>query len=120
MAMASLPLDGSAKCAAVVATTPRPNSGCQLGKRSVAFVVEGMPVVSQLDADAIMAEPVHQIGKRLFGGLRTAIGKRLADMAFAAPGQDVPVSACRLGERVIVVAELALLAACQVRLGELT
>ena len=50
-------------------------------------------------------EPVHQVGKRLLGGFRTAVGKRLADMAFAAPGEDVPVPARRLGQRVEVVAQ---------------
>ena len=61
------------------------------------------------------AEPVHQIGQRPPRRIRTAIGKRLAHMAFAASGQDVPVPAGRLGQRVEVVARLALLAAGQVR-----
>ena len=81
----------------------------QLGERGVALVVEGMAVMGQLDADPVAAEPVHQVGQRLLGGLRAAVGKRLADMAFAASGQDVPVPACRLGQRVEVVAQLALL-----------
>ena len=78
---------------------------CQFGQRGVAFVVERMPVVGQLDADPVAPEPVHQIGQRLLRRLRTAVGKRLADMAFAASGQDVPVPARRLGQRVEVVAQ---------------
>ena len=97
-----------------------PNSRRQLGQRGVAFVVEGMPMVGELDADPVAAEPVHQVGQRLGGRLRAAVGKRLADMAFAAPGQDVPVPACRLGQRVVVVAQLALLAACQMRRRQLS
>ncbi len=80
----------------------------QLGQRGVALVVERMPVVGELDADPVAPEPVHQIGKRLVRRFRAAVGKRLADMAFAASGQDVPVPAGRLGQRVEVVAQLAL------------
>ncbi len=65
------------------------------------------------------AEPVHQVGKCLGRRLRSALGKRLADMAFAASGQDVPVPAGRLGQRVVVVAQLALLATRQMRFREL-
>ena len=77
-------------------------------------------MVGQLDADPVAAEPVHQIGQRLGGRLRAAVGKRLADMAFAASGQDVPVPACGLGQRVVVVAQLALLAAGQMRRRQLS
>ena len=106
MAIASLPRDGSAKCAAVVATTlPSTEPRRQLGQRGVAFVVERMAVMGQLDADPVAPEPVHQIGQRRCGRLRPAGGQRLADMAFAATGQDVPVPARRLGERVEVVAQ---------------
>ena len=117
--MASRPRDGSAKWAAVVATTPTTEPGRQLGQRGVALVVEGMPVVGELDADPVAAEPVHQIGQRLLRGLRAAVGKRLADMAFAASGQDVPVPAGRLGQRVVVVAQDALFAAGQMRRRQL-
>ena len=75
--------------------------------------------MGQLDADPVGAEPVHQIGQRRRGRIRPAVGKRLADMAFAAAGQDVPVPARRLGQRVEVVARLALLAAGQMRRGQL-
>ena len=91
----------------------------QPGQRRVAFVVERLTVMGQLDADPAGAEPVHQIGQRPLRRVRTAIGKRLAHMAFAAPGQDVPVPAGGLGQRVEVVARLALLAAGQVRRGQL-
>ena len=91
----------------------------QLGQRGVALVVERMAVVGQLDADPVAAEPVHQVGQRLARRLRAAVGKRLAHMAFAAAGQDVPVPAGRLGQRVEVVARLALLAAGQMRRRQL-
>ena len=74
----------------------------QGGQRRVAFVVERMAVVGQLDADPVGAEPVHQIGQRPFRRVRTAVGKRLAYMAFAASGQDVPVPARGLGQRIEV------------------
>jgi hypothetical protein len=77
-------------------------------------------MVGQLDADPVAAEPIHQVGQCIGGRLRTAVRKRLADMAFAAPCQDVPVPACRLGQRVVVVAQLALFAAGQVRRCQLS
>ena len=85
----------------------------------IALVVAGMPVVGELDADPVAAEPVHQIGKRLGRRIRPALGKRLADMAFAASGQNVPVPAGGLGQRVVVVVQLAFLTARQMRLREL-
>ena len=91
----------------------------QSGQRRVAFVVERLTMMGQLDADPSSAEPVHQIGQRPFRRVRTAIGKRLAHMAFTAAGQDVPVPARGLGQRVEVVARLALLAAGQMRRGQL-
>ena len=97
-------------------TEPR----CEFGQRGVALVVERMPVVGQLDADPVAPEPVDQVGKGFLGRLRTAAGKGLADMAFAASGKDVPVAARRLGERVEVVARLTLFAAVQVRFGQLS
>ena len=99
--------DTGAAPAATIETEP----GRQLGQRGVAFVVEGMAVTGQLDADPVAPEPIHQIGQRLFSSLRTAVGKCLADMTFAAPGQDMPVSTGSLGERVEVVAQDALFAA---------
>ena len=90
---------------------PETEPGRQLRQCGVALVVEGMPMVGQLDADPVPAEPVDQIGKRLFRGIRAAAGKRLADMAFAASGQDVPVPVGRLGQRVVVVAQDAFFAA---------
>ena len=39
-----------------------PESWRQLGQRGVALVVEGVAVVSELDADPAGAEPVHQVG----------------------------------------------------------
>ena len=113
--MASRPRDGSAKWAAVVATTPSTEPRRQLGQRGVALVVEGMAVMGQLDADPVGAEPVHQVGQRPAGGFRAAGVQGLAHMAFATTGQDVPVPARRLGQRVIVIAQLAFLAACQMR-----
>ena len=91
----------------------------QPGQRGIAFVVERLAVMGQLDADPACAEPVHQIGQRPPRRIRTTLGKRLAHMAFAASGQDVPVPAGRLGQRIEVVARLALLAAGQVRGGQL-
>ena len=72
----------------------------QRGQRGVALVVERMAVMGQLDADPVGAEPVHQIGQRRRRRFRAALGKRLAHMAFAAAGQDVPVPAGGLGQRV--------------------
>ncbi len=120
IAMASLPRDGSAKCAAVVATSAEAEAGRQLGQHGVALVVEGMAVVGELDADPVAAEPVDQVGQRRRGRIRAAVGKRLADMAFTASGQDVPVPACRLGQRVVVVARVALLATGQMGRRQLT
>ena len=77
-------------------------------------------MVGELDTDPIASEPVHQIRQRHLGGFRTAFGKRLAHMAFATPGQNLPVSTGSLGERVEVVLGLTLLAAGQVRGGKLT
>ena len=91
----------------------------QPGQRRVAFVVERMTMMGQLDADPAGAEPVHQIGQRPLRRVRTAAGKRLAHTAFAASRQDVPVPARRLGQRVEVEARLALLAAGQMRRGQL-
>ena len=123
MAIASLPRDGSAKWAAVVATTPTPSrrrrTGRQLGQRGVAFVVERMAVMGQLDADPVARRTGPPDRPAPFRGLRTAVGKCLADMAFAAAGQDVPVSTGRLGQRVEVVAQVALLAAGQMRRRQL-
>ena len=62
-----------------------PEPGRQVGQCGVAFVVEWMPVMGELDADPVAAEPVHQIGKRLFRGLWATVGKRLADMALRQP-----------------------------------
>ena len=76
--------------------------------------------MGQLDADPVGAEPVHQVGQRLAGGFRAAGGKCLAHMAFAAAGQDVPVPACGLGQRVIVIAQLALLTPGQMRSRQLS
>ena len=80
--------------------TPTPNFGARRGQRGVALVVERMAVVGQLDAHPVGAEPVHQIGKGCLGRVGPACGKRLAHMAFATAGQDVPVPAGRLGQRV--------------------
>ena len=101
--------DTRAAPAATIETEPRR----QLGQRCVAIVVERMAVMGQLDADPVAPEPVHQIGQRLFGSLGAAVGKCLANMAFAAPGQDVPVPTGSLGERIEVVAQDALFAAGQ-------
>ncbi len=87
----------------------------QRGKSDVAFTVTRMPVVGEFDTDPITSEPVYQICQRDLGSFRATLGKRLAQMAFAAPGQDVPVAAGRLGERVEVVLGLTLLPAGQVR-----
>lgn len=96
-----------------------PEARGQRGQRRVAFVVERLAVPGQLDADPRRAEPVHQIGQRPRRRVRPAVGKRLAHMAFAATGQDVPVPAGGLGQRVEIVAGLALLAAGQMRRGQL-
>src|SRR5690242_21365628 len=55
-------------------TEPR----CEGGQRGVALVVEGMTVMSQLDADPVGAEPVHQIGQRSAGRLWAAGVQSLA------------------------------------------
>ncbi len=43
-------------------------------------------MLGQLDADPVRTEPVDQIGQRPLRGLRTTLGKSLADMSFAAAG----------------------------------
>ncbi len=98
---------------------PDAESRSQVGELRVALVVERMAVVGEFDADPLAAEPVHQVGQRRRGRVRPASGKGLAHMAFAAAGQDVPVSARRLGERVKVVARLALFTTGQMRRGQL-
>src|SRR5690242_8533416 len=75
----------------------------QFRERGVAFVVERLPVVGELDADPVGAEPVNQIGERFLGGFWAAVAERLTDVSFATPGQDVPVAARCLGQRVVVV-----------------
>lgn len=96
-------------------TEPR----CEPGQHGIALVVARMAVVRQLDADPILPEPVHQIGKCRRRRFRAAFRQCLPDMAFATPGEDVPVPACGLGQRVEVVAGFALLPAGQMRLGDL-
>ena len=119
MAIASLPREGSAKCAAVVATRCETEPRRQVGQRGVAFVVERMAVMGQLDADPVAPEPVHQVGQRRGGRIRPAGGQRLAHMAFTAPGQDVPMPARRLGEGVEVVARACPFPAGQMRRRQL-
>ena len=89
------------------------------GQRRVAFVVKRVAMMGQLDADPLSAEPVHQVGQRPLRRVRTTIGKRLVHNAFATSGQDVPMPTRGLGQRVDVVARLALLAPGQVRRGQL-
>src|SRR5450631_3792783 len=84
---------------------------CQPGQRRVAFVVERVTMMGQFDADPAGREPVHQIGQCPFRRVGAAIGKGLAYSPFPAASQDMPVSAGRLGQRVDVVAQLALLTA---------
>ncbi len=76
-------------------------------------------MVGQLDADPVGAEPVHQIGQRRRSRVRSAGIQRTTDMAFAATGEDVPVPARGVGERVEVETWLAFLAAGQMRRGQL-
>ena len=83
----------------------------QPGQRRVAFVVERLTMMGQLDADPAGGEPVHQIGQRPFRRFQTPIAKRLSDGPFAASGEDVPVPTRSLSQRIEVVAQLALLAA---------
>ena len=78
-----------------------------------------MAVVGQFYADPPLPEPVHQVGQRRRGGIRPAGSQRRADMAFPATGQDVPLAARRIGERVEVETRLAFLAAGQMRRGQL-
>ena len=96
-----------------------PEAWRQPGQHRVAFVVERMTVMGQLDADPGGTEPVHQIGQCPLRRVRATVGKCLTHTAFAASGQDVPVTTGRLGQRFVVVARLALLAAGQVRRGQL-
>ena len=72
IAMANRPRDGSAKCAAVVATTPHAEPRRQRGQGGVALVVAWVAVMGQLDAHPGRAEPVHQIGERRLGRVRAA------------------------------------------------
>ncbi len=76
-------------------------------------------MVGELDADPVAAEPVNQIGERLLRRCRATAGKCLADMAFAAAGQNVPVSTCGLCQRVVVVAQDTFFTACKVRRRQL-
>ncbi|BCI90891.1 hypothetical protein NIIDMKKI_60970 [Mycobacterium kansasii] len=85
----------------------------QAGQRRVAFVVERVTMVGQLDADSVRTEPIHQIGQRPLRRVRAAFGERLAHMAFPASRQDVPVPAGGLGQCVEVVPRLAFLTAGQ-------
>jgi hypothetical protein len=98
---------------------PHPEPRRKPGQRVVALVIERLAVMAQLDADPACPEPVHQIGQRPFGRIRSTTGKRLAHMALATPRQDVPVPAGRLGQRIEVVARLALLATGQMGGGQL-
>ncbi len=91
----------------------------QFGQLGVDFVVERMAVPGQLDTDLLLPEPVHQVGQRRRGRIRPAGGQRGADMTFATTGQDVPVPARRVGERIDVEAQFAFLAAGQVGRGQL-
>ena len=75
--------------------------------------------MGQLDTHPVGAEPVHQIGQRRRGRIRSAGGQRTADMTFPATGQDVPVPARRVGERIEVETRLAFLAAGKMRRGQL-
>ena len=103
----------------MVAIDAQAESRRQLGQRGVALVVERMAVVGEFDADPVAAEPVHQVGQRRRCRIGPAGGKGLAHMAFTTAGEDMPVPAARLGQRVKVVARLALLAAGQMRRGQL-
>lgn len=75
--------------------------------------------MGELDAHPVGPEPVHQIGERGFGGSRPASRQGLPHMPLAASGQDVPMPTGGLGQRVEVIARLALLPACEVGRGEL-
>ncbi len=91
----------------------------QFGQYRVAFVVERLTVMGQFDTDPLGGEPVHQIGQRPLRRFRSPCGKRLPHCAFAASGENVPVPAGRRGQRVDVIAQLALLTTGQVRGGQL-
>src|SRR4029078_10336868 len=69
--------DTGAAPAATIETEP----GRQLSECSVSLIVEWMPVVGELDADPVAAEPVNQIGKRLLRRCRATGGKRLTGRA---------------------------------------
>ena len=119
IAMASLPRDGSAKCAAVVATTPTPNRGARAASAALRSSSSGWPwwVSSTLTRSAPNRSTRSASAASAASG--PPVDKRLAHMALAASGEDVPVPTRGLGQRVEVVARLALLAAGQVRRGEL-
>ncbi len=92
----------------------------QLGQRGIAFVIVRVAVVGEFDADPVGTEPVHQIGQRPLGRVRAAAGECLLDMPFSASGEDVPMPSGGLGQRVEVIARLALLTTGQVRRRDLT
>ena len=95
-------------------------SGCEISQCAIALVVERMTVMGQLDSDPPPPEPVHQISQRHSCGFGAAGGECLAHMTFAASGQDVPVPAGRLRQRVEVIARFTLLAPGEVGGTQLT
>ncbi len=80
----------------------------------VGLVLAGVAVPAQFDADPVLPEAVHQVGQRRLRGLRATLRKGLAHMPFPTPGQDVPVPAGRLGQRVEVVPRFPFLTAGEV------
>jgi hypothetical protein len=91
----------------------------QPGQHGISFIVQRMPVTRELDADPMGAEPIHQIGQRRTGRFWTSGRECLADMALAAPGENLPVPAGSVGECVVVVPEHSLRTAGQMRGSQL-
>ena len=96
----------------------QPVPGGQLGQGVVAFVVLRVPVVGQLDRDAVAAEQRHQAVQLPAGRRHPALGQRGADVAFAAPGQHHHLPAQRRRHLLQVVHRPALLTPGQLGQGD--
>ncbi len=80
--------------------------------------VDGIAVVPELDSHLLTAEPVDQVVERPPGGGGPTGGEAGGEGALAASGEDVPVAAMALGQRVEGDDRLPLLSSRQVGLGD--
>ena len=95
-----------------------PPLGGQQGQGVVAGGVDRVAVVPQLDGQVVAAEPPDQVVEHLGRGRRPPGGEGGGQGPLAAPGEDLPVPAVVIGQRVEGDDRLPLLPAGQVGLGD--